>query len=43
MRQFIRSKYGALMDKLEQTKDMDAEAEKAWSAAIEDFKKNGSF
>src|SRR5450755_3905614 len=43
LRQFIKSKYGALMDKLEQTKDMDAEGEKAWSAAIEDFKKNGTF
>ena len=43
LRQFIKSKYGALMDKLEQTKDMDPEGEKAWSAAIEDFKKNGTF
>ncbi len=43
LRQFIKSKYGALMDKLEQTKDMDAEGEKAWSAAIEDFKKNGTY
>src|SRR5450432_2043480 len=43
LRQFIKSKYAALMDKLEQTKDMDAEGEKAWSAAIEDFKKNGTF
>ena len=43
LRQFVKSKYAALMDKLEQTKDMDAEGEKAWSAAIEDFKKNGTF
>src|SRR5471030_3144829 len=43
LRQFIKSKYAALMDKLEQTKDMDAEGEKAWSAAIEDFKKSGTF
>src|ERR1700682_947283 len=43
LRQFIKSKYAELMDKLEQTKDMDAEGEKAWSAAIEDFKKNGTF
>ncbi len=43
LRQFIKSKYAVLMDKLEQSKDMDADAEKAWSAAIEDFKKNGSF
>jgi F-type H+-transporting ATPase subunit alpha len=43
LRQFMKSKYAALMDKLEQTKDMDAEGEKAFSAAIEDFKKNGTF
>src|ERR1700688_2298092 len=43
LRAFAKSKYGALVDKLEQTKDMDAEGEKAWSAAIEDFKKNGTF
>src|SRR5437868_13438707 len=43
LRQFIKSKYAALIDKLEQTKDIDAEGEKAWSAAIEDFKKNGTF
>ncbi|MDP2879603.1 MAG: F0F1 ATP synthase subunit alpha [Sulfuricella sp.] len=35
---FIKSKYGALRDKIEETKEMDAEAEKALSAAIEDFK-----
>jgi F-type H+-transporting ATPase subunit alpha len=35
---FIKSKYGALRDKIEDTKEMDAEAEKALSAAIEDFK-----
>jgi F-type H+/Na+-transporting ATPase subunit alpha len=43
LRQFMKSKYAALMDKLEQTKDMDAEAEKGFSAAIEDFKKDGTF
>ncbi|GAO34926.1 F0F1 ATP synthase subunit alpha [Sulfuricella sp. T08] len=35
---FIKSKYGALRDKIEETKEMDAEAEKALSAAIDDFK-----
>ena len=29
LRQFVKSKYAALMDKIEQTKDMDAEGEKA--------------
>jgi F-type H+-transporting ATPase subunit alpha len=35
---FIKSKYKALRDKIEETREMDAEAEKALSAAIEDFK-----
>jgi F-type H+-transporting ATPase subunit alpha len=35
---FIKSKYKALRDKIEETKEMDADAEKALSAAIEDFK-----
>src|ERR1700681_1867208 len=43
VRAHIKSKFSELMDKLEQTKDMDPEGEKAWSAAIEDFKKNGTF
>src|SRR5437763_1687148 len=43
LRQFVKSKYAALIDKLEQTKDMDAEGEQALAAAIEDFKKNGTF
>jgi F-type H+-transporting ATPase subunit alpha len=43
LRQFIKSKYAALIDKIEETKDLDADAEKALTAAIEDFKKTGSF
>src|SRR6202790_4353646 len=43
LRTFIKSKYAALIERIESSKDMDAEAEKAWSAAIEDFKKNGTF
>jgi F-type H+-transporting ATPase subunit alpha len=35
---FIKSKYKALRDKIEETKEMDAEAEKELSAAIDDFK-----
>ena len=37
------AKYAAIMDKIESTKDMGAEDEKALAAAIEDFKKTGSF
>jgi F-type H+/Na+-transporting ATPase subunit alpha len=43
LRTFMKSKYAALMEKLESTKDMDAGAEKEFATAIEDFKKNGSF
>jgi hypothetical protein len=31
------------MDKIESTKDMSADEEKALAAAIEDFKKTGTF
>jgi F-type H+-transporting ATPase subunit alpha len=43
LRAFMKSKYAALMDKLESSKEMDGEAEKAFAAAVEDFKKNGSY
>ena len=43
MRAFVKSKYAALFDKLESTKDLDAEGEKQLTAAIEDFKKNGTY
>ena len=35
---FIKSKYSALRDRIEETREMDADAEKALSAAIDDFK-----
>src|SRR5438094_2938220 len=41
-RAFLKSKYNALFEKVESTKDLDAEGEKALAAAIEDFKKNGT-
>jgi F-type H+-transporting ATPase subunit alpha len=43
LRQFMKSKYAPIMDKIESTKDMSADDEKALAAAIEDFKKTGSF
>jgi F-type H+-transporting ATPase subunit alpha len=39
----VRSKYAKVFDKLESSKDLDAEGEKALAAAIEDFKKNGTW
>src|SRR5437763_1358744 len=43
LRQFMKSKYASIMDKIDQTKDMTGDDEKALAAAIEDFKKTGSF
>jgi F-type H+-transporting ATPase subunit alpha len=43
LRTYIKSKYAALIDKIESTKDLDADGEKALAAAIEDFKKNGTY
>ncbi len=40
---FMKSKYKALMDKIEETKDLDAEAEKQMAAAIEDFKASAAY
>src|SRR5438132_1687637 len=43
LRAFIKSKYAALLQKIESSKDLDAGGEKDLAAAIEDFKKNGTF
>ncbi|MBI5938637.1 MAG: F0F1 ATP synthase subunit alpha [Betaproteobacteria bacterium] len=40
---FMKSKYKALMDKIEETKDLDADAEKQMAAAIEDFKATAAY
>jgi len=43
LRAYMKSKYTALMDSVEKTKDLSADDEKALTAAIEDFKKNGAY
>jgi len=43
LRQFVKSKYAAIFDKIEKTKEMSADDEKALAAAIEDFKKTGTY
>jgi F-type H+-transporting ATPase subunit alpha len=43
LRQFMKSKYAALADKIETTKEMSADDEKALAAAIEDFRKTGTY
>ena len=43
LKDFLKSKYASLIATLEDKKDMSADDEKALKAAIEDWKKNGSF
>src|SRR5438045_5180387 len=43
LRAFVRSKYAKLHDKIESSKELDAEGEKALASGIEDFKKNGTW
>jgi F-type H+-transporting ATPase subunit alpha len=39
LQQYMKQKYSALLEKIESTKDLDADGEKALDAAIQDFKK----
>jgi F-type H+-transporting ATPase subunit alpha len=43
MRDYMKTKYAALVKSMEDKKDLSADDEKALKAAIEDWKKNGSF
>jgi len=43
LRQHVKSKFKDLFDRIETTKDLNADDEKALAAAIEDFKKNGAY
>ncbi len=43
LRAHVRSKFKDLFDRIETTKDLNADDEKALAAAIEDFKKNGAY
>ncbi|MDH3286166.1 MAG: F0F1 ATP synthase subunit alpha [Betaproteobacteria bacterium] len=43
MRDYVRGKYGDLIVRMEEKKDLSADDEKALSGAISDWKKNGSF
>jgi F-type H+-transporting ATPase subunit alpha len=43
LRAHVKSKYQDLFDRIETTKDLNADDEKALAAAIEDFKKNGAY
>jgi F-type H+-transporting ATPase subunit alpha len=43
MRDYVKSKYAKLVDEIESTKDLSADNEKALNAAMQDWKKNGSY
>jgi F-type H+-transporting ATPase subunit alpha len=43
MRDHLKTKYAAMVKTMEDKKDLSADEEKALKAAIEDWKKNGSF
>jgi len=43
LRAFMQEKHKALIDRIESTKDLTADDEKALAAAIEDFKKSGAY
>jgi len=43
LRDFIKTRHAALADKMESTKNLDADAEKALKDAIAEFKKSGAF
>ncbi len=39
LHQYLKQKYGALLNKIESTKDLDADAEKQLDAAVQEFKR----
>jgi F-type H+/Na+-transporting ATPase subunit alpha len=43
MRDYVKGKYADLVKRMEDRKDLSADDERALKAAIEDWKKNGSF
>jgi len=43
LKDYLKSKYADLVNRLEEKKDMSADDEKALKSAIEDWKKNGSY
>ncbi|SFP62941.1 F-type H+-transporting ATPase subunit alpha [Nitrosomonas cryotolerans] len=43
LKSFIRGQYSAILDKIEKSKELDADTEKELDAAIQQFKKNGTY
>lgn len=43
LKSYIRGQHGAILDKIEKSKELDAENEKELTAAIQEFKQNGTY
>ena len=43
LKNYIRNQHGAILEKIEKNKELDTETEKQLSAAIQEFKKNGTY
>ncbi|MBM3394305.1 MAG: F0F1 ATP synthase subunit alpha, partial [Betaproteobacteria bacterium] len=43
LREYCKSKYADLVNRIESTKDLNADDEKTLHEAVKDWKKNGSF
>jgi len=43
LKSYIRNQHGAILDKIENTKELDAETEKDLTVAIKEFKQNGTY
>ena len=43
MREYLKGKYGELIKRIDDRKDLPADDEKALSEALKDWKKNGSY
>ncbi|MBL0011788.1 MAG: F0F1 ATP synthase subunit alpha [Nitrosomonas sp.] len=43
LKSYIRNQHGIILDKIENTKELDAETEKDLTAAIKEFKQNGTY
>ena len=43
LKNYIRSQHGAILEKIEKNKELNAETEKELAAAIQEFKQNGTY
>ena len=43
LKSYIRAQHGAILDKIEQSKELDAETDKALASAIQEFKQSGTY